>query len=50
MISSLKAYKGINEFVEIAQKCLTNNALRFILILNANQIDIDKYFKNIRVS
>lgn len=50
MISSLKAYKGINEFVEIAQKCLRNKALKFILILNANQIDIDKYFKNIRLA
>ena len=50
MISSLKAYKGVNEFVEIAQKCLKNNALKFILILNANQIDIDKYFKNIRLA
>ena len=49
MISSLKSYKGINEFVEIAQKCLTNNALKFILILNAKQKDIDKYFKNIKL-
>jgi glycosyltransferase involved in cell wall biosynthesis len=47
MIASLKAYKGVNEFVEIAQKCLNNNALKFVLVLNANQIEIDEYFKNI---
>ena len=47
MIASLRAYKGINEFVEIAQKCLKNKALKFVLILNANQIEMDEYFKNI---
>lgn len=50
MISSLKAYKGVNEFVEIAQKCLTNNALKFILILNAKQSEIDTFFKNIKLA
>ena len=47
MVASLRAYKGVNEFVEIAQKCLNNNALKFTLVLNANQIEIDEYFKNI---
>lgn len=46
MIASLRAYKGINEFVKIAQKCLKNKALKFILILNANQTEINEYFKN----
>ena len=46
MIASLRAYKGINEFVKIAQKCLKNRGLRFILILNANQTEINEFFKN----
>lgn len=46
MIASLRAYKGINEFVKIAQKCLNNRGLRFILILNANQTEINEFFKN----
>jgi L-malate glycosyltransferase len=47
MIASLRDYKGVNEFVEIAQKCLKNNALKFTLVLNASQIEINEFFKNI---
>lgn len=47
MIASLRDYKGVNEFVEISQKCLKNNALKFTLVLNASQIEINEYFKNI---
>ena len=46
MIASLKVYKGVNEFLVIAQKCLKNNSLKFKLILNAKQNDIDSYFEN----
>jgi len=43
MLCSLKAYKGVGEFVEIARG-LPN--LSFELVLNAEQTEIDAYFKN----
>lgn len=46
MICSLKAYKGVNEFVVLAQK---NNAFTFKLIVNANLEDIANYFKGITI-
>ena len=46
MIASLRVYKGINEFLEIAHKCLKNKPLKFKLILNAGQNEIDSYFVN----
>ena len=49
MIASLKAYKGINELLAIAQKCTENKALQFVLILNARQNDINAYLKNIEL-
>ena len=44
MISSLKEYKGINEFVMLAVKM---QELKFELVLNCNQEQIDKYFEDI---
>ena len=44
MISSLKEYKGINEFVMLAEKM---QELKFELVLNANQSEINNYFKDI---
>jgi len=41
MLCSLKAYKGVGEFVELAKK-VPNCA--FDLVLNAQQNDIDSYF------
>jgi len=49
MIASLKVYKGINELVTIAEKCTSNKSLKFVLILNANQYDINNYFKSIKL-
>ncbi|AMS25906.1 hypothetical protein AEM51_01665 [Bacteroidetes bacterium UKL13-3] len=43
MICSLKAYKGVNEFIKLAQM---NLHITFKLVVNANQNDIDDYFKN----
>ena len=45
MICSLKAYKGINEFIEIAALCLGTSKIQFTLLLNAKQQDIDDFFK-----
>ena len=47
MVCSLKDYKGVNEFAELAK----NNAhFNFRLVLNAAQVEIDKYFKDVSVS
>jgi L-malate glycosyltransferase len=43
MICSLKAYKGVGEFIKIAKLCEINTNINFTLILNAEQKDIDKY-------
>jgi L-malate glycosyltransferase len=43
MICSLKAYKGVNEFVKLAQM---NLEFTFKLVVNASQNEIDDYFKN----
>jgi glycosyltransferase involved in cell wall biosynthesis len=45
MICSLKAYKGVNEFVTIASLCQNISNIKFILILNAEQSDIEMYFQ-----
>lgn len=43
MICSLKAYKGVNEFLKLAQ---INPQFTFKLVVNAAKNDIDFYFKN----
>ncbi len=42
MICSLKAYKGVNEFLKLAQ---INSQFLFKLVVNAKQNEIDEYFK-----
>lgn len=46
MIASLRAYKGVLEFLDIASKVLNNKAIKFALILNSNQKEIDGFFSN----
>jgi glycosyltransferase involved in cell wall biosynthesis len=41
MLCSLKAYKGVFEFIELAKKL---SQLHFTLVLNASQADIDGFF------
>lgn len=41
MLCSLKDYKGVKEFVEIAKQC---DHIQFELVINAAQADIDQYF------
>lgn len=43
MICSLKAYKGVNEFVKLAAM---NSEFTFKLVVNAGQNEIDTYFKS----
>lgn len=45
MISSMKAYKGIFEFIELARKMQQNERLNFKLVLNATQDEIDLFFR-----
>lgn len=42
MICSLKAYKGVNEYLQLAKK---NPEYAFRLVVNASAIDIEGYFK-----
>ncbi len=44
MVCSLKVYKGINEFVEIAKQCSKVIGIQFTLVLNADQSEIDQFF------
>lgn len=48
MVCSLKRYKGVDEFLEIAKKvsCITDNIV-FELVLNANDTEIEAYFKDV---
>lgn len=44
MACSLKAYKGVNEFVHLAATLEYETAIRFTLVLNAEPAEIDQYF------
>ncbi|GHA06368.1 glycosyltransferase family 4 protein [Oceanisphaera arctica] len=44
MVCSLKAYKGVDEFVYLASGLQHRAEMRFTLVLNADQIEIDRYF------
>jgi glycosyltransferase involved in cell wall biosynthesis len=48
MISSLKSYKGVNEFIALAQLLLSNSDITFTLVLNAEKSEIDNYFSNFK--
>lgn len=49
MICSLKAYKGVNEFIEIARQCIHKKDVIFTLILNAEQAEIDLFFTKVEL-
>ena len=44
MISSLKTYKGINEFVSLAKSFESNSTITFTLVLNASKEEVETYF------
>ncbi len=50
MICSLKTYKGIFEFLEIANICENNPNIKFTLILNAEKREIKDCFSTISIS
>lgn len=45
MICSLKRYKGIDELFEIAERLTPYKDICFVLVLNAEQKEVDHYFK-----
>lgn len=49
MICSLRAYKGVDEFIEIAKQCSSFKQLRFTLILNVAQKEIETYFSSVTI-
>ena len=49
MVCSLKDYKGINEFIDIAKLCLDHTNVTFSLVLNADSSEINAFKKNIKI-
>ena len=49
MICSLRVYKGVDEFIAIAKQCTLVKHLRFTLILNVAQKEIDTYFSGVSI-
>lgn len=47
MLCSLKPYKGVNEFVELAVATASQSGLFYRLVLNATQTEIDEYFRGV---
>jgi len=43
MVCSLKEYKGINEFLELAKR---HPSLKFEMVVNANQVEVDSWINN----
>lgn len=46
MLASLKKYKGLEEFIEIAKLLESNTRISFTLVINATHEDVNKYFKD----
>lgn len=49
MVCSLKAYKGVTEFVEVAQRCVCYKQVSFTLVLNAEDSEVREYFEGLHV-
>ncbi len=47
MACSLKDYKGVYEFLKVANICSSNKYINFILILNAETDEINSYFRSV---
>ena len=44
MISSLRAYKGIAEFIQVASSLVSNKKIMFELVVNDSENNIERYF------
>jgi len=49
MACSLRDYKGVKEFIDIAEICSVKKNVNFTLILNADKKEINAYFKDINI-
>lgn len=49
MLISLKAYKGVNEFVGLASAMIDQPQVKFTLVLSASRGEVGEYFKNMAV-
>ncbi|MDD2123126.1 glycosyltransferase family 4 protein [Pseudomonas monteilii] len=47
MLTSLKAYKGVNEFVALASAMADHPHVKFTLVLSASQEEVDDYFRHL---
>lgn len=47
MLTSLKAYKGVNEFVGLASAMADQPHVKFTLVLSADQDEVDAYFQHL---
>lgn len=45
MICSLKSYKGVNEFVQIARSLSSHSTFKFNLILGATETEVSEFFR-----
>jgi len=44
MVCSLKAYKGVLEFLALARRSLADRQLNFTLVLNASDAEVERFF------
>jgi len=49
MACSLKTYKGVLEFIQLATLLKTNSIFSFTLVLNADQIEINNFFSSVKI-
>lgn len=49
MVCSLKTYKGVLEFFDVAEKLLGQSSVRFTLVLNAEQEEMDAWLAGIAI-
>lgn len=50
MVCSLKHYKGIDQLLIIAKKCIDYPSIKFTVVFNAEKEEIDEYFVNKKIS
>lgn len=49
MICSLKKYKGVSEFILVADRLLNEKLIDFTLVLNAEKNEIDDWFESVKI-
>lgn len=49
MVCSLKKYKGVLEFLKVANSFLRDDSFTFTLVLNASDVEIEEFFSDIAI-